>query len=159
MENGVKLYADRNFPAAVVEFQAAYEARPSPNPLVNIALCAKEMFRYPQAIAALEAALSKHGDAMDPTDKKAAADAIKEMRALLGTVRVTLSPPGATLLVDGEEHPAGAAEIAIALGPGTHKIAARAEGYAFAEQSVSVASGREQTLALVLKAEQGRVTI
>jgi hypothetical protein len=159
MENGVKLYADKNFPAAVVEFQAAYEARPGPNPLVNVALCAKEMFRYPQAISALETALSKHGDAMDPSDKRAAEAAIKEMRALLGTVRVALTPPEATLLVDGEDLPAGAAASPIALGPGVHKVSARAEGYSSAEQSVSIASGREQTVTLALRAEKGRVTI
>ena len=53
MDNGVRLYSDHNYPAAVVEFQAAYEARPNANPLVNIALCNKEMFHYTQAITAL----------------------------------------------------------------------------------------------------------
>jgi hypothetical protein len=159
MENGVKLFADHNFSAAVVEFQAAYEARPGPNPLVNVALCDKEMFRYPQAIAALETALGKHGDAMDPADRRAAEDAIKEMRALLGTVTVSVSPPGATLLVDEDELPAGAAAQPIPLGPGTHKIAARAPGYAPAEQTVTVRSKLDQTVTLALVAEKGPVTI
>ena len=159
MENGVKLYADRNFAAAVAEFQAAYDARPSPNPLVNIALCDKEMFRYPQAIAALETALAKHGDAMDAGDRKASEEAIREMRGLLGSVVVALSPPGATLLVDGEELPAGAAARPILLGPGTHKIAARAEGHTAAEQSVSVASGGTQAVSFALVPEKSTVTI
>lgn len=159
MENGVKLYADRNFSAAVVEFQAAYEARPSPNPLVNIALCDKEMFHYPQAIAALEAALTKHGEAMDAADRRAAEDAIREMRALLGTVTIAVTPPGATLLVDGEEVPAAAAGQPIPLGPGPHRIAARAPGYAGAEQAVTVRSKLDQTVTLALVAEKGPVTI
>lgn len=159
MDNGVKLYADRNFAAAVAEFQAAYDARPSPNPLLNIALCDKEMFRYPQAIAALETALARHGRGMDPADRKASEEAIQEMRALLGSITVTVTPPNAVLSVDGEEQAAGAAGKPILLGPGTHKVAARAEGYAPAEQSLSVSSGREQAVVLTLVAEKGLVTI
>jgi hypothetical protein len=159
MENGVKLYADRNFAAALAEFQAAYDAKPGPNPLVNVALCDKEMFRYPQAIAALEAALAKHGTAMDAADRKAAEDAIKEMRALLGSVTVTLTPPGAKLFVDGEELPPGAAGKPVFLGPGKHKIAARAEGHVPAEQSIDVSSGRDQAVALALVPDKGVVTI
>jgi hypothetical protein len=159
MENGVKLYNDKNYAAAMAEFQAAYEARPSPNPLLNVALCDKELFRYPQAIAALETALARHGEAMEPDDKKASEDAIKEMRALLGSVTVTLTPPAATLLVDGEEQPPAAAGKPLLLGPGTHKIAARAPGHAPAEQSVTVSSGREQAVTLVLVPDKGPVTI
>src|SRR4051794_26654217 len=66
MDNGVKLFHDQNYSAAITEFRAAYEARPNPNPLVNIALCEKAVFHYPKAIAALEAVLAKHGDAMEP---------------------------------------------------------------------------------------------
>lgn len=159
MENGVKLVADKNYVAAIAEFQAAYEARPNANPLLNIAICNKELYRYPQAIAALETALAKHGATMDPTDKKVAEDAIREMRALLGTVSVTVKPEGAILIVDGEELPAGAASKPVPLGPGVHKIAAKADGYATAEQSVTIASGRDQQITFALVAEKGLVTV
>jgi tetratricopeptide (TPR) repeat protein len=103
MANGVKLYTDHDYAAAVAEFQAAYEAKPSANPLVNIALCDKEMFHYPEAIGVLITALARHGDGMDAADKAAAEQAISEMHALLGKVTVTVQPPGAKVLVDGEE--------------------------------------------------------
>jgi len=54
MDNGIKLFHDGNFEAALVEFEAAYKARPKASPLLNIALCQKARFRYPKAIAALE---------------------------------------------------------------------------------------------------------
>jgi len=156
MDNGVKLFADKNYPAAVEEFSAAYEARPNANPLVNIALCDKEMFRYPQAIAALVKALSAHGATMDAADKKAAEDAIKGMSALLGKVTVAVSPPGAKVTVDGED-----VEVAepVLLGPGKHKVLARADGYTSAEATIAVASGREETVTLSLVAEKGTVTV
>jgi hypothetical protein len=159
MENGVKLYNDRNYPAAVAEFRAAYEARPNPNPLVNVALCEKALFHYPKAIAALETALARHGEAMDAGDKKAAEDAIREMRALLGTVVVTTKPAGATLIVDGEELPAGAGDKPLLLGPGAHKIEARAEGFATKEKRFTVASGQTQEVSVELAAEKGTLII
>src|SRR6185503_15191403 len=54
MDNGVKLYQDKNFAAAIAEFEAAYKARPKASPLMNISLCYKSVFAYPKAIAALE---------------------------------------------------------------------------------------------------------
>lgn len=162
MENGVKLFNDKNFVAAIVEFQAAYDARPGPNPLVNIALCEKELFRYPRAIAALEKALAKHGAAMEPTDHKAAMDAIKDMRALLGSVTVEVQPKDASLRVDGEDLPVpvgGTAHKPIELGPGVHKIEARAPGYASAERTVTVASGKAQAIVIELVSITGLVTV
>lgn len=159
MENGVKLYNDKNFPAAIAEFSAAYDARPGPNPLVNIALCEKELYRYHRAIAALETALAKHGAAMSPGDRKASEDAIKDMRALLGTVTIKVTPADAALRVDGEDVPVGAAQKPIELGPGTHKIEARAPGHASAERTVRVTSGQAQDVVLDLVSDNGLVTV
>jgi hypothetical protein len=159
MENGVKLFHDGNFVAARAEFQAAYDARPNANPLVNVALCEKGLFHYKKAIAALEKALDRHAGTMDPADKKAAEDAIVEMRGLLGTVTVTLTPKDATLVVDGEEQPGGAADKPIRLDPGDHKIAAKAPGFLPGEQHVAVASAQQHEVRIALVAEQGDVTV
>lgn len=158
MDNGVKLFNDRNYPAAIAEFKAAYEARPNPNPLFNIALCEKALFHYPKAIAVLETALEKHGTTMTPADKQAAEDAIKEMRALLGVVVVKVTPSDATLILDGEALPA-AADRTLKLGPGSHKIEARADGFASAEIRVNVTSGQTQDAVIELVAEKALVTV
>jgi hypothetical protein len=81
------------------------------------------------------------------------------MRRLLGTVTVSVTPRGAAVAVDGEDLPAGAIDRPLLLGPGTHKIAARAPGYTPAEQRVAVASGRDQAVSLALAVEAGLVTI
>jgi hypothetical protein len=159
MDNGIKLYQDNNYLAAIVEFQAAYQIKPKASPLVNIALCHKARFNYPKAIEALETALQKHSDTMDAADKQAAEGAVRDMRALLAYVEVKVSPPGATLVVDDEELPAGAAAKPVPLGPGTHRIGARAEGFAYAEQSVTLASGEKNAVKLSLVADKGWVTV
>jgi len=159
MKNGVKLFHDENYDAAIAEFRAAYEAKPKASPLVNIALAEKAQFKYPQAIEALELALAKHKDTMDAADVQAAEAAIKEMRALLAYIEIDLFPPEATLFVDGDELAKDAAKSPIPLGPGTHKIVARAEGYAPAEENVTVASGETEKLKLALVPDRGWVAI
>ncbi|KYF77636.1 hypothetical protein BE11_48100 [Sorangium cellulosum] len=142
MENGIKLFQDRNYPAAIVEFEAAYKEKPKASPLFNIALAEKALFNYPRAIAALERALAQHRDTMDESDEKTARSAIEEMRALLAQVTIELSPQSATLIIDGQEHPPSSSGTRVVeLGPGVHRIGARADGHVSAEQSVTVVSG------------------
>ena len=155
MANGVKLYQDKNYQAAIAEFEAAYAAQPKPSPLTNVALCHKAQFRYPKAIATLERALAAHGEGMSAADKKQVTDAIAEMKGLLGFVEVTVVPAEATIAVDGEALPAGAARQPIPLGPGEHTLAAEAPGYARAEQKVTVTSGNEAAVAFRLTPDKG----
>ncbi len=155
MRNGVKLYEDKNYVAAIAEFEAAYKAEAKASPLVNLALCYKNQFDYPKAIASLELALSRHGAAMSAGDKKAAEDAITEMRGLLAFVTLRVTPPGATISVDGEEKLPGATSSPIAMGPGSHKIGAQAKGFASAETSVTLVSGEKKTVTLALTPDMG----
>ncbi|WP_437277591.1 hypothetical protein WME90_41115 [Sorangium sp. So ce375] len=160
MENGIKLFQDRNYRAAVVEFEAAYNEKPKASPLFNIALAEKALFNYPRAIAALERALAQHRDTMDESDERTARSAIEEMRALLARLTIELSPPTATLLIDGEEQPpSSSATRVVELGPGVHRIGARAEGHASADQSVTVVSGeRDKRVNLSLVPDRAPAT-
>jgi hypothetical protein len=155
-ENGLKFFADKDYSAAEAEFQAAYDVRPNAGPLFNIAVCDKELFHYRQAIAALEKLLVVHGETMSADDKKAATDAIRDMRALLGSVSISVAPAGAKVSIDGEE-----VSIAqpVLVSPGKRTIVVRAEGYATAEQIVNVRSAHESAVSFALVAEKGAVTI
>ncbi len=156
MENGVKLYQDKNYLAAELEFRAAYDARPNANPLVNVALCEKALFNYPKAIEALELALSRHRAVMDAADVKASEDAVREMRGLLAYLTVTVSPSHGVVVVDGDEQPAGKK---IALGPGIHQVEARAEGFASQKQEVKVTSGETKEIPFALEADKGEIAV
>jgi hypothetical protein len=159
MENGVKLFEDRNYDAARAEFRAAYEARPRANPLINIALAYKAEFNYPKAIEALETALAKHRDTMGAGDIKAAEGELKDMRALLARVKLVVSPANAKVTIDGEALPTAALEQPIPLGPGTHRIAASAEGFATIEKRFTVASGESTEITLELVPDRGTILI
>ncbi len=160
MTNGVKLFGDNNFGAAIAEFEAAYAERPRASPLVNVALCHKSLFQYPKAIVALERALAKHADTMEPEDRTAAKHEIEEMRALLGYISVEVSPPHAVLYIDDEPQPADVKDKPVPLGPGKHRIGARAEGYENAEETVTITSAdRDKMVRLTLVPNMGWVVV
>jgi hypothetical protein len=160
MQNGVKLYQEQNWSGALAEFEAAYRAKPRASPLLNIALCQKAQFHYPKAIVTLERALVEHGDTMDEADTHAAREAVTELRALLGTVRLVLEPKTASVRVDGEALAPGASGQPIPLGPGGHVISASAPGYEAGERSVTISSGeKDKKVELRLVANQGYLTV
>jgi hypothetical protein len=148
MDNGVKLYGEGNYPAAIAEFEAAYAAHPNASPLINLALSYKKQFAYQRAIAVLELALKKHQDTIKPEHKEAAEKEIRELKALLAWVEVKVTPKNAELLVDGKLQTAGK----IALSPGEHRFSAKADGYKAAEVRSTLTSG-EQNDPVVLKLE------
>lgn len=160
MDKGVRLFQDKNYEAAIVEFREAYNARPKASPLVNISLCYKGLFNYPKAIAALEEALAKHSDTMDEGTKKAAESAIVEMRDLLAFITIEVTPKDASITIDGDDLPEGALDKPIPLGPGPHRVGARAAGHAGSEQTITLASGeKDRKVRIALTPDKGFVTI
>src|SRR5688500_11122356 len=58
-KQGVALYNDGNFGAALAEFEQANKLRPSPAVLYNIGLTQKALFRYNDAIDSLNEYIAK----------------------------------------------------------------------------------------------------
>lgn len=159
MDNGVRLYRSGDHVAALAEFEAAYAAKPGPSPLINQALCHRDRFRYPLAIAALERALAAHGPSMAAGERAVVEESLRELRGLLAHVRVEIDPADAVVSVDGEDLPPGGARALIPLGPGPHRIAARANGRVPQEERIDVASGEERALRFSLPFATGTVRV
>ncbi len=159
MSVGVRLFRANDFKAALAEFEAAYEAVPKASPLINQALCYRELNRFTKAVGALELALSKHGAEMSEADKKEAERAIDEMKAVFGFVTVRVSPAEAALKIDDEEVAAPARDGKIPLTPGDHVIEASLSGYAPKRVTVRVVSGSEKTVDLELAVANGTLRV
>lgn len=158
LDNGVKLYQSGNFSGALIEFEAAYKARPKASPLINEALCYREQHKYPEAVRALERALGEHADTMDAKNKQAAEKAISEMKALFAHLSLSVEPKTAKVTVDGDEKKAD--ELAsIALGPDAHVVVVEAEGYRTRTEKVVLAAGDTRALAIALESTMGQLHI
>jgi hypothetical protein len=140
--NGVRLAEDRNFSSALVEFEASYQQNPTAAALQNIAVCQKGLFRYAEAIATLERMMKDFAAQLSAADRRAAEDAIAEMKALLGTIVIRTTPADARVTINEQPVSPDALAKPVSLAAGQYRITAEAPGHARAEQTISVVSGQ-----------------
>jgi hypothetical protein len=159
-QQGVALYNDGNFGAALAEFDEAYRLHPTPGVLYNIGLTQKSLFRYSEAIDSLERYL-RDSTGLAPERRAEVQQLVNEMKALLADVTVEVTPPGANITVDGRT--AGQAPLAKPLGlaAGSHTIEASADGFQSLKKELLVTAGVAVAvkLALVAIPKSGKVHI
>ncbi len=138
-----------DFAAAEAGFKKANELIPSPHAQYWIAMSIDKQGRPVDAIAALEAFLGS------PDKDKAGAEKVAEAQKRLdeltsGTVKLTLSPAGATITVDGKAE-MGQSPFELKLKPGAHTIIVSAPGHESHTMDIEVAasSTTEKSVELV----------
>lgn len=168
-EQGVALFNDGNFSAALSEFEQVYRLHPVAGVLYNIGVTQKALFRYPEAIDSLQRFLLESKSAT-PEQRAECEQLIRGMKALLADVTLTVVPDNATISVDGR--PMGTSPLTkpLQIAAGTHKIEVTADGYEPQKQDVMVTAEvpltRTFTLKLIPKtgkirisSTMGRVTV
>ena len=147
-QNGVADFDAGDFRAASAEFERAYELTKRWEVLFNIGVSEKKLFRYREAIDALDRYLREGGSAV-PADRRAdviAAEA--EIRGLVAEVTVIVEGEPAKIEVDGLVQGATPLAGSLLLTSGHHEIAAR-RGDAIAKQEIDVQSGNQVEVRLV----------
>jgi hypothetical protein len=159
-DQGVALFNDANYSAALAEFEASYRLKPAPFVLLNIGLTQKALFRYAEAIASLQRYIDESPNLADELERNAE-QIIGEMKALLADITVEVKPVGATIAVDGR--PAGTAPLAkpLAIAAGTHTLEVTATGFQSQKRDLMVSAGVPATLTFDLVAipRTGKVRI
>jgi hypothetical protein len=159
---GVALYEEGNFTAALAEFQAAYTMAPAPGVLFNIGLTEKALYRYSDASRTLERYLVE--GSKDPNltieRRQQVVQLIEEMKSLLAPLRFVLAPPGARLTVDGRPMVLGA-DGSLALAAGNHVVDVVADGHESQRRDITIVAGTPATFEFTLKPipRSGRVSI
>jgi hypothetical protein len=157
---GVALFNDGNYVAALAEFEQSNKLKPAPFVLKNIGLTQKALFRYAEAIASLEQYLAQ-SPTLTPEEKAEANQLITEMQALLADVTLTGVPDGATISVDGREIAKAPLTKPLAVAAGSHTVEAAADGYEPAKKTFMVAAKVPATIKLDMKVipKTGKVRI
>jgi tetratricopeptide (TPR) repeat protein len=150
-EQGLALFDEENWAGALAAFQRAYAL--SPNFLVryNIGQCYRALHRYPEAIDALQAYIDEGADRVDPARREEVEATLRELRGFLGSLRIDVDVPGATVTVDSVVRGTTPLAEPIVVGAGQHVVAATAEGFRPAQTEVVLAGGEERTVALRLE--------
>lgn len=157
--NGVRLYQDGNYAAALIEFEAANDLKPGAASLQNIALCQKALFRYAAAAGTLELLLSRYGGTLSHDEKNTVEAAKQELESLTRPLSIRVTPRGAVVKLDGEVLTQDE-RVGRRVNVGEHQVSVSAPGYATMLHSVRVASGQGSVdVTIELEPVAGFVTI
>ncbi|HEX4406548.1 MAG TPA: PEGA domain-containing protein [Polyangia bacterium] len=148
-QQGVALYQDRNYDAALAEFLGAYGISHEPVVLYNLGLTYKALFRYSEAVDALDRYLGESGPKISKERRLDVERVVSELKSLLADVTIVVRPADAAVVVDGRAVTLGIEGI-VKLSPGTHVVEASARGYTGDKRALTVVAGTPQTLSLVL---------
>ena len=141
---GTKLYRDGNYGGALAEFEEAYRLKPGAGSLQNIALSQKGLFRYSEAAASLEQLLARHSAELSEGERKAVDEALSELRSLMASIKLHVTPDGARVLLDGRQLAPAEWATPLVLNVGEHSLTVDAPGYSPERRTLRVAGGQSE---------------
>jgi hypothetical protein len=153
-QNGKSYYEDEKYAEALVEFQAAYDAKPHPIVLKSIAECKVLTGNVSGAIETLELFL----EAPITPDRDKVIERLEELRGMVGIVEVKSEPPGAVIVVNGKDTEKVTPAV-ITLDFGEHEIVLTVQDYEPAVKSTKLEKGARSTSIFVNFEEEGVSTI
>lgn len=153
-DRGVILFDGGDNDGALVEFRRAYELSRRPTVLFNIAATCQALRRYGDAIEALRRFLAESTEEQR-RQRRDAERTLHNLEELIAHLQVIVTPPDATLQVDGRVQPPGAALI---VGPGTHRVQVSRDGRRTHLEEVTITSGETRELRVNLAPMDGSGT-
>jgi|HubBroStandDraft_6_1064221.scaffolds.fasta_scaffold12514_2 hypothetical protein len=150
-----------DFTGAMTKFGQAYDLSKDPRLLFNMAVCSRDLHDY----AGMQGFLVRYehdgAASMSSEDHADVENALAAIRNLVGRVKLSVSEPGASVVVDGQN--VGTTPIAdpVVLNLGKHTISVRKDGFRPIEQGLDVAGGTETpvTLTLVVQHHAGHLIV
>ncbi|MEZ4407041.1 MAG: PEGA domain-containing protein [Polyangiales bacterium] len=140
-QRGVDLFEERNYDAAMTEFQRAYELTRNPLVLYNISATHELTGHF---VEALDAMLEYERRAPPATVQQRRADidaALGRLRQRIGTVVVRFEASGLDVRVDGLQRSASEAHTGLRLAAGRHRVRLAAPHYQPREEEFDIAGG------------------
>jgi len=145
---GVDFYRERNYRAALIEFQRAYADSPHYKLLYNLGQASLELQEYASAIDYLTDYL-KEGGAEIAADRSAEVEkTIRYLESRIAYVTIVTNEPGAELYVDDTRVGRAPLDKAVRVGAGRHKFSAVREGQPPVERKIDVAAGDQSEVRL-----------
>lgn len=143
---GLKLYKDGDFDAALVQFERAYAVKPNYKVLYNIAQSYFELHQYVEARDALRRYL-KEGEGSIEADRRAAAEGdLVDLERRIAHVLLQVNVDGATVYIDGKK--VGVTPLAgrVDVSEGQRTVSVESPDRGSKQRVVRLAGGEEQTV-------------
>lgn len=149
---GVAAHEAARYQEALAHFEEAQRLKPHPLVQVNIANCHDKLDHPVEAIFHYERFLDS-GQAK-PEQRKEVADALKRLRGMVGRLLLSVTPDGASVVIDGGPARRAPIEEPIPLKAGAHRIEVRRDGYDPAAREFDVKGGGVLEIAVQLEASK-----
>lgn len=145
---GLKLYRDGDFGAALVQFERAYAVKPNYKVLYNIAQTSFQLRDYVEARSAMRRYLAEGGVEIDADRREQATQDLAELERRIGTIRLSVNVDGATVFVDGKRVGTTPLREPIAVSEGQRTISVEEPSRGARQRLVRLAGAEELTLTL-----------
>jgi hypothetical protein len=148
-ESAKLLFANQDFAGALSKFSQAHDLSQDPRLLFNMAICEKNLHHYARMQTFLRQYRADAGSKLTGDTRAAVEDALRAVDNLVGTVKVAVTEPDATVSVDGAY--VGKTPLApVPVDLGTHTVTVAKDGFDSATGQVEVPGGSPVTLTLSL---------
>lgn len=149
---GVELYKEGSFEAALAEFKQAYQLNPSYRVLYNVAQTHFELHDYANSYLALKEYVQLGGDDLS-TNRRAQVDELfQKLEKRIARLEVDCNVDGADIRVDEISAGLSPLPLPILVNAGPRRVSAIKAGYPVAAQVVTVAGGEQIALKLEMVA-------
>ena len=137
---GVSLLEAEDWPAAAAEFETSVQLFPTKMGLFNLANAYRAIHRYQEALDTVDRIDREFAQKLDPEFKDAMAELRREIRGMVGHLRVRVEEAGAEVVVDGRV--VGKSPLdPFVLAPGEHQVEVSLSGYVAQRRAVRITVG------------------
>ena len=152
-EAGKLLYQDGDFQNALVKFQSVYDLSHDGRLLWNIAVCEKNLRRYTRVLTTLDRYLVEAGSMISADDRQEAKDLAAAAKPLVSVLWITVSEPGAEILIDDTRVGTSPLAAGVKLDLGKRRIHIQKAGFKPFDRAEEVAGGTELAITATLEKE------
>jgi PEGA domain len=133
---------------ALAKYQEAYETSNDPRLLFDMAICERDLHAYARMQRLLLRFVREAGEALTPEQRADVDAALAEIHALVGTVKLAVSEPGADVSVDDELVGTTPLTAPFTVDTGTHSLRVKKPGFETVAQTIDVPGGNEETVSI-----------
>ena len=145
---GLKLYKDGDFDAALVQFERAYAVKPNFKVLYNIAQCHFELHQYVEARDTLSRYLKDGAGSIEAERQSAVQNDLTELERRIAHLTLKVNVTGATVYVDGKKAGVTPLAMPVDVNEGQRTISVETSDRGTKQRIVRVAGGEAQTISL-----------
>lgn len=145
---GLKLYKDGDFDAALVQFERAYAMKPNFKVLYNIAQCHFELRQYVEARDALSRYLKDGAGSIEAERQSAVQNDLAELERRIAHLTLKVNVTGATVYVDGKKAGVTPLSMPVDVNEGQRTISVETSDRGSKQRIVRVAGGEAQTVSV-----------